>query len=172
MVGWHHQLNGHELSKLWEILKDREVWQAAVNGVTKLDTTQQLKNNNKCIIVYRSLKKNMYNRIVQFSSVAQSCPTLCDPMDCSMPGFRVHHQLLERTQLMSIELVMPSNHLILYHPLLIPSSSPPRDVVEIFWYFEIFWQLLYLGTSVAGRASQVALPVKNRAARLQGSQPY
>ena len=39
MVGWHHQLNGHELSKLWEILKDREVWQAAVNGVTKLDTT-------------------------------------------------------------------------------------------------------------------------------------
>ena len=32
---------------------------------------------------------------VQFSSVAQSCPTLCDPMDCSMPGFPVHHQLLE-----------------------------------------------------------------------------
>ena len=35
---------------------------------------------------------------VQFSSVAQSCPTLCDPMDCSMPGFSVHHQLLEFTQ--------------------------------------------------------------------------
>ena len=32
---------------------------------------------------------------VQFSSV-QSCPTLCDPMDCSMPGFSVHHQLLDR----------------------------------------------------------------------------
>ena len=30
----------------------------------------------------------------EFSSVAQSCPTLCDPMDCSMPGFPVHHQLL------------------------------------------------------------------------------
>ena len=30
---------------------------------------------------------------VQFSSVAQSCPTLCNPMDCSMPGFPVHHQL-------------------------------------------------------------------------------
>ena len=29
----------------------------------------------------------------QFSLVAQSCPTLCDPMDCSMPGFPVHHQL-------------------------------------------------------------------------------
>ena len=37
-------------------------------------------------------------RIVQFSSVAQSCPTLCDPVDCSMPGLPVHHQLLELTQ--------------------------------------------------------------------------
>ena len=34
----------------------------------------------------------------QFSSVAQSCPTLCNPMDCSMPGFPVHHQLLELAQ--------------------------------------------------------------------------
>ena len=36
---------------------------------------------------------------VQFSSVAQSCPTLCDPMNCSMPGPPVHHQLLEFTQI-------------------------------------------------------------------------
>ena len=35
---------------------------------------------------------------VQFSSVAQSCPTLCDPMNCSMPSLPVHHQLLEFTQ--------------------------------------------------------------------------
>ena len=35
---------------------------------------------------------------VQFISVAQSCPTLCDPMNCSMPGLPVHHQLLEFTQ--------------------------------------------------------------------------
>ena len=34
----------------------------------------------------------------QFSSVAQSCPTLCDPMDCTTPGFPVHHPLLEFTQ--------------------------------------------------------------------------
>ena len=34
----------------------------------------------------------------KFSSVAQSCPTLCHPMDCSMPGLPVHHQLLEFTQ--------------------------------------------------------------------------
>ena len=55
----------------------------------------------------------------QFRSVAQSCPTLCDPMDCSMPGLPVHHQL------MSIESVMPSSHLILCCPLiLLPSIFP------------------------------------------------
>ena len=35
---------------------------------------------------------------IQFSSVAQSCPTLCKPMDCSTSGLPVHHQLLEFTQ--------------------------------------------------------------------------
>ena len=35
---------------------------------------------------------------VQFSSVAQLCPTLCDPIDCSTPGFPIHHQLLELAQ--------------------------------------------------------------------------
>ena len=62
----------------------------------------------------------------QFSSVAQSCPTLCDLMDWSTPGFPVHHPLPELFKLMSIDLVMPSNHLILCCPLLllppIPSS--------------------------------------------------
>ena len=38
------------------------------------------------------------NGSVQFSSVTQSCLILCDPMDCSTPGFPVHHQLLEFTQ--------------------------------------------------------------------------
>ena len=36
--------------------------------------------------------------LYQFSSVAQLCPTLCDPMDCSTPGFPIYHQLLEPTQ--------------------------------------------------------------------------
>ena len=65
---------------------------------------------------------------VQFSSVAQSCPTHCKPIDCNTPGFPVHHQLptLSLLKLMSIVLVMPSNHLILYHPLLLPPSIFPR----------------------------------------------
>ena len=45
-------------------------------------------------------------------------------MDCSTPGLPVHHQLPEFTQLMSIESVMPSNHLILSRPLLQPSVFP------------------------------------------------
>ena len=60
----------------------------------------------------------------QFSSVTQLCPPLCDPMDCSMPGLPVHHQLQSSPKPMSIESVMPSNHLILCHPLLLPSISP------------------------------------------------
>ena len=40
----------------------------------------------------------MSSASVQFSSVARSCPTLSDPMDCSTPGFPVHHQLLELAQ--------------------------------------------------------------------------
>ena len=46
MVGWHHCLDGHELSKLWEIVKDREVWCAAVHGSHKeLDMTEGLNKN-------------------------------------------------------------------------------------------------------------------------------
>ena len=62
---------------------------------------------------------------VQSSSVTQSCPTLCDPMNHSTPGLPVHYQLLEFTKLMSIESLMPSNHLILCRPLLLlPSIFP------------------------------------------------
>ena len=68
------------------------------------------------MLLYKSLKLINYSPffflsvpLVQFNSVAQSCPTLCDPIDCSMPGFHVHHQLPES--------VMPSNHLILCHLL-------------------------------------------------------
>ena len=63
---------------------------------------------------------------VQFSSLAQSCPTLCDPVDCSTPGFPVHH-LLELTQTHVHQLVMPSNHFILCHPLLFPLQSFPAS---------------------------------------------
>ena len=61
----------------------------------------------------------------QISSVAQSYPTLCDPLDCSMPGFTVHQNSRSLLKLMSITSVMPSNHLILCHHLLLPPSIFP-----------------------------------------------
>ena len=62
---------------------------------------------------------------VQFSSVAQSCPTLCDPMNRNTPGLPVHLQLPELTKPTSIKSVMPSSHLILCHPLLLLPPIPP-----------------------------------------------
>ena len=69
-----------------------------------------------CIILYKSLS-------VQFSSVAQSCPTLCDPMTRSTPGLPVHHQLPEFTQThihRVSDAIQPS------HPLSSPSPPGPN----------------------------------------------
>ena len=60
---------------------------------------------------------------VQFSSVAQSCPTLCDLTNRSTPGLRVSNSRNLLT-LMSIESAMPSSHLILCRPLLLPPIPP------------------------------------------------
>ena len=62
---------------------------------------------------------------VQFSSVAQSCPTLCDPMNCNTPGLPVHHQLPEFTQTHVHWVGDAIYHLILCHPLLLLPPIPP-----------------------------------------------
>ena len=64
------------------------------------------------------------------SSITQLYSILCDPMDWSTPGFPVHHKLRELAQIMSIESEMPSNHLILCHPLLLLPSIFPS-----IWFF-------------------------------------
>ena len=63
---------------------------------------------------------------MQFSSVTQSCPTLCNPMSCSTPGLPVQTNSQSLSKLMSIESVMPSNNLILCRPLLLLPSFFPR----------------------------------------------
>ena len=60
----------------------------------------------------------------QFSSVTQPCWTLCDPMDCSMPGFPVHYQLLELAQTHVHRVGDAIHHLIFCRPLLLPSVFP------------------------------------------------
>ena len=82
------------------------------------------------------------------SSVIQSCPILCNLMDCSTPGFPVHHQLLELTQTHVIESVMPSSHLILCRSLLLPPSIFPsirvfssESILHIRW--PKFWSFSF-----------------------------
>ena len=60
--------------------------------------------------------------VIQFSSVAQSCPTLCDPMNHSTPGLPVHHHLPEFTQ---IHVRRVSDAIQPSHPLLSPSPPAP-----------------------------------------------
>ena len=69
---------------------------------------------------WRHLRNN-----VQFSSVAQSCLTLCDPTDCAMPGLPVHHQLLEFTQ---THVYWVSDAIQPSHPL----SSPSPHAFNLF----------------------------------------
>ena len=75
--------------------------------------------SGKCQFSFQSQRKAMSKNVqVQFSSVTQSCPTLCNPMDCSTPGFLFLHQLLKlaQTQVHQVsDAIQPS------HPLSSPS---------------------------------------------------
>ena len=73
----------------------------------------------------RFMKKKSH---IQFNTVAQSCPTLCDPMNCSTPGLPVQASW-SLLKLMSIELVIPSSHLILCCPLFLLLSIFPSTRV-------------------------------------------
>ena len=90
----------------------------------------------------------VYCPLVQFTSVAQSCAILCDPMDCSTSGFPVHPNCQSLLKLMSTESVMPSNHLIFCHPLLLlPSIFPSirvfsnESVLRIRW--PVYWSFSF-----------------------------
>ena len=94
---------------------DRGAWRATVHRVAKSQTWLKWLSMQ----AYSSMCK------VQFSSVTQSCPTLCDAMNCSTPGLHDHHILPEITQTHVIKSVMPSSHLILCRPLLLLPPIPP-----------------------------------------------
>ena len=91
---------------------------------------------------------------VQFSSVAQLCPTLCDPMDHSTPASLSITSSWSLPRLMSIESVMPSNHPILCHLLSSCLQSFPAS--ESFPMSQFFASR---GQSIRGSASASVLPV-------------
>ena len=69
--------------------------------------------------------QNKVNQLCCCCSVAQLYPTLCDSIDCSMPGFLSFTMPWSLLKLMSIKYLMPSNHLVLCYPLFLPPSIFP-----------------------------------------------
>ena len=95
---------------------------------------------------------------IQLSSVAQSCPTLCDPADCSTPSLPLHHHSQSLLRLLSIELEMPSSHLILCRPLLLPPSIFPS--IRVFSNESTLCiKELHGGQSIGVSASTSVLPM-------------
>ena len=82
-------------------------------------------------------------------SVAQSCPTLCSPMDCNTPGFPVHHQLPEHAQNHVLESVMASNRLILCHPFSCPQSFPTSGSFPVSQFFTSDGQIIGVSASAS-----------------------
>ena len=136
--------------RLQELVLDRETWHAVVHGVTKSwtrlrDWIELIRLNRiwslsqQCVapcskkhdtgihIVLQKSDRKQYvpYYMLQFSSDSQLCPTLCDTMDCSTPGFPAHHQLLELAQIHAHWVGNAIHHLILCHPLLLLTSIFP-----------------------------------------------
>ena len=94
---------------------------------------------------------------VPFSSVAQSCPALCNPMNCSTPGLPVHHQLPEFTQThvhRVADAIQPS------HPLLSPSPQP--SILPSIRAFQMSQLFASGGQSIVVSASTSVLPMNTQ----------
>jgi len=107
------------LNKIWSLLR-KFIW---------LDLFSHNKSDR--III------NLCHIIIQFSSVTQSCLTVCDPMDCNMPGLPVHHQLPEFTQAHVHwvgDAIQPSHHFLL-PPSILPNIRvfSNESVLRITW---------------------------------------
>ena len=92
MVGWHHQFDGHESEQALGVGDGHGcLGCCSPRGCKESDMTEQLN-----LIAFRRVSGTQSVLSSEYLSlVAQSCLTLCDPMDCSTPSFSAHHQLLE-----------------------------------------------------------------------------
>ena len=107
--------------------------------------------------VFRQVRNLLHKYLYQFSSVAQLCPTLCDPMNCSMAGLPVQCQLLEFTQSHVHwvgDAIQPS------HPL----SSPSHPAFNLSQHQGLFKSQLFAsgGQSIGVSASASVLPMNTQ----------
>ena len=115
-----------------------------------LENTQASSQHCFCIFQFQPV----LTPISQFSSVAQSCPTLCNPMDCSTSGSPVRHQLLELTQ---IHVHQVSDAIQASHPLLSP--FPPTSIFPASGSFPVSQFFTSGGQSIRASASASVLPM-------------
>ena len=113
----------HSSILAWKTSWTEEPVQATVHGITKSHTRLNTHTHSTWQLHFASSVvklKRLHIEMHQFSSVAQSCLILCDPMDCSTPGFPARHQLPEPTQTHVHRVgdaIQPS------HPLLSPALN-------------------------------------------------
>ena len=137
-----------------------------INGKIGLAWENTLKYKMRCYLVHLSVFLFFFSSrallfpkyLNQFSAVAQSCPTLCDPMNCSTPGLPVHHQLLESTQThvhWVSDAIQPS------HPLSSP-SPPALNLSQHQGLFKWVCCLHQVAKSIGVSASTSVLPMNTQ----------
>ena len=94
-----------------------------------LQKLAKIQNFQESVLIF--LTKEQFHT---YGCSVQLHPTLCDLMDGSMSGFPVHHQLPRILKVLAIRLVMPSNHLIFCHSLLLLPSVFPS--ISLFWWVD------------------------------------
>ena len=135
MFGWHHWLDDYEFEQAPGVgqgsLACCSPWGCRVGQLsnwTELNisyraglmviNSSEFVYLKQCLFLFHFWSYFIFHDTHRFSSVTQSCPTLCDPMDCSTPGLPVHHQFPESVQThvrWGSDAIQPS------HPLLSPS---------------------------------------------------
>ena len=139
VVGWHHWLDGHEFEQALGVSDGQgSLVCCSPRGHKQLDMTEwlkwteilfphyfcNLKMNEHTLNLKRDEVWGWLDMVIHYS-LTQSCPVLCDPMNCSRLGFLSFTVPSNLLKLMPIESMMPSNHLILS-----PTSLPALNLSE------------------------------------------
>ena len=147
MVGWHHWLEGHESSKLRELVMEREAWCAAVHGIAKCLTRPSNWTELIPLTMCRILEVDCNFQWTDTATAKslQSCPTLCNSIDSSPPGSPVPGILQART----LEWVAISYYYCNYSRNRIPKQESNWHKPSVFiykWSFLKVSNLILMGT--------------------------